>query len=493
MVHYLDLLSDTFQKNWEKPALTDYAVLDGGAGNDYSYGELYRKIEWLRKVFTKAGLLPGDHIAVCGVNSANWAVAYLAIASYQGVSVTILNSQNPEIIVQQVTFADSKALFVDSDIWEQLPDNLPLDYVFSLEDFSVLKGVLIDVPDNVFGPEDVRFVTGDINCLAQICFTSGSTDEPKGVMLSYGNISNNVLVGIEICPISNYENAVSILPLSHTFGLVFELLVHLEHADRVFLLGKHFSFGIMLESFQRVQPRILQTVPMMMEQLYCRFGKNMANVFGQNLYHLFVGGSSLRPELEDTLLLLGIPLTVGYGSTETAPLIASSNLELYLPHSVGQVVSGMEARISDNGEILVRGKNVMLGYYKNPEATRRKIDADGWLHTGDRGWIDKNNNVFVYGRLEQDMIVLPSGENIIPQNIEALLNKIDGVEESLVLERSGRLIALVYQRTASMDKSTLLRTVNLQLPPFSQLADIEFVSEPFQRTGKSDIKRYLYS
>ena len=306
-------------------------------------------------------------------------------------------------------------------------------------------------------------------------------------------IGNNVLVGIEICPISNYENAVSILPLSHTFGLVFELLVHLEHADRVFLLGKHFSFGIMLESFQRVQPRILQTVPMMMEQLYCRFGKNMANVFGQNLYHLFVGGSSLRPELEDTLLLLGIPLTVGYGSTETAPLIASSNLELYLPHSVGQVVSGMEARISDNGEILVRGKNVMLGYYKNLEATRRKIDADGWLHTGDRGWIDKNNNVFVYGRLEQDMIVLPSGENIIPQNIEALLNKIDGVEESLVLERSGRLIALVYQRTASMDKSTLLRTVNLQLPPFSQLADIEFVSEPFQRTGKSDIKRYLYS
>lgn len=500
MRHYLNVLSDTIRENWDKPALTDYAILDGGEGNHYSYGNLYCKIVWLGNLFTELGLNSGDHIAICGVNSANWAVAYLAVAAFQGVSVTILNSQTPDVIAHQVLFADCKALFVDNDIWEVLPTDMPLGCIISLNDFYVIKGKYIDVHEKSYRPEDVLFKTAGLNELAQICFTSGSTDEPKGVMLSYGNICNNVWVGIEICPTNKWEKVVSVLPSAHVFGLVFDILELMVNANHVYFLGANMSFGIIQRAFVRIHTSLVRTVPLVLEQLYERMGDRILNAFGDNIQQIFVGGSAFKENVEDSLIRLGLPISVGYGSTETAPLISASNYKDYKPHSCGRIVSGMEARISDKGEILVRGENVMLGYYKNPEATRRKIDADGWLHTGDRGWIDTENNVYVYGRLEQDMIVLPSGENVIPQNIESILDRMDGVAESLVLERDGRLVALVYpeptaasDHSVSLDSRALLRAVNVQLPSFSQIAAIEFVSQPFQRTGKMGIRRYLYS
>ena len=498
MRHYLDALSDTIRENWDRPALTDYSVLGGGHGNDYSYGNLYQKIVWLGKRFCMLGLERGDHIGICGVNSANWAVSYLAIAAFQGVSVTILNSQMPAEIAKQISFADCKALFVDDEIWNQLPKDLPVAFVFSLDDYSILRGKHVIENDQDNKIDEVRFASGNINDLAQICFTSGSEDEPKAVMLSYSSICNNVWVGIEICPIQKWENVVSILPSAHVFGLIFEILDHMINANHVFFMGRNNSFSSLSEAFSRVHTCLVRTVPLVLEQLYYRVGDKIKDILGDNIQQIFVGGSAINVDVEDALVRLGLPISVGYGSTETGPLISATNYKYYIPHSVGKVVSGMEARVSEAGEILVKGANVMLGYYKNPEATRRKIDADGWLHTGDRGRVEEDGTVYVYGRLEQDMIVLPSGENIVPQNIEALLDGIDGVAESLVLERGGRLVALVYPETVAdagtlPDKDSLLRSVNVQLPSFSQLSDIEFVSSPFQRTGKSGIKRYLYS
>lgn len=494
MRHYLDWLSEAIRENWDKPALSDCLLLYGGEGRAYTYGSMYRQIVALQSLISESGLQPGDHIAICGANSSNWLVSYLAVAASRCVAVPILHTQTPESMSFQITYADCKALFVDPDIWsvpevQALPDVLQ---VFSLEDFSVLKGKPLPLevePD--MDKKDASFNTGSLDDLAQICFTSGSTQDPKAVMLSFRNISNNVRDAVETFPYGHNFSVLSTLPLAHIYGLMDEVLGHLPSGHHVHFM-RQMSFGELRNVLHMVDPYVLLTVPLLFEQICSRKGDALSDLFGPGLRQIFVGGSKLDSEVEDAVLSFGLPLTVGYGSTETAPLISASRAESYVPHSCGRIVSGMEARVSEEGEILVRGDNVMLGYYKNPEATRRKIDADGWLHTGDRGRVDDDGTVYVYGRMEQDMIVLPSGENIIPQNIEAMLDRIDGVAESLVLERSGQLVALVYPRETGLDKNALLRAVNVQLPSFSQISEIEFVPEPFQRTGKSGIKRYLY-
>lgn len=544
MRHYLDLLSEAVRDNWDRPALSDCSLLFGEGGREYTYGGMYRQIVSLERLLVSSGLHDGDHVAICGANSANWMIAYLALAACRCVSVPVLHSQPQTAVASQIAFADCKALFVDSDIWKDVDrKGMPaLEQVFSLDDFSVLEGEPLPVVESFshIGKDDVGFDLGPLEDLAQICFTSGSTDGPKAVMLSFRNISNNVRDAIETSPEGRNLTVLSTLPLAHIYGLLDEVLRHLPDGHHVFFV-RQMSINLIKQLLLLVNPYVFVTVPMVLEQMYSRKGSDIAELFGLGLRQIFVGGSKLNDDVETELLSLGLPLTSGYGSTETGPLISASRYDTYKPHSCGQVVSGMEARISGAGEILVRGANVMLGYYKNPEATRRKIDADGWLHTGDRGRVDEDGTVYVYGRLEQDMIVLPSGENIIPQSIESLLDALDGVAESLVIERSGRLVALVRPESVAespvlersgrpvapvrpesrnsppsadaaesgvchrdisgfshdsevcpLDKVALLRAVNVQLPSFSQLADIEFVTEPFQRTGKSGIKRYLY-
>lgn len=500
MRHYLDILAEAIRENWEKPALSDCPLQYGGKGKEYTYGGMYHEITSLKRLLEESGFRPGDHIAICGANTSDWLVAYLAVAACRCVSVTVLHSQTPDTIAAQISFADCKALFVDSDIWEMLSrESLTgVKRVFSLEDFSALRGCPEPFPSIPCPwPEDVRFDIGPLCETAQICFTSGSTFEPKAVMLSFENLSNNVRDAVETFPDGRNLTVLSTLPLAHIYGLMDEVLGHLPNGHHIFFV-RQLSLATLQNMLREVDPYVFLTVPLLLEQLYIRKERAIPELFGPGLRQIFVGGSKLRDNVEDALLSMGLPLTVGYGSTETGPLISASRIGAYKPYSCGRIVSGMEARVSEAGEILVKGANVMLGYYKNPEATRRKIDADGWLHTGDRGRVEEDGTVYVYGRLEQDMIVLPSGENIVPQNIEALLDGIDGVAESLVLERGGRLVALVYPETVAdagtlPDKDSLLRSVNVQLPSFSQLSDIEFVSSPFQRTGKSGIKRYLYS
>lgn len=499
MLHYLDWIAETVSENWDKPALTDYSLLSGGEGCDYTYGEMFRQIKAVESFLSAAGLQPGDHIAICGANSANWLITYMAIAAYRGVSVTLLHTQMMDVIASQIAFADCKALFVDTDIWTELgQNNIPgLQQVFSLKNFSVLRGQALPYENNLrISPEDVHFNTGPLEDVAQICFTSGSTEKPKGVMLSFANLTNNVRNAVENFPDGRNMNVLSALPLAHIYGLVGSVLGNLPNGHHIVFI-KRISLGVLQEALHEVNPYVLLIVPMLIEQLFSRKGNAVSEMFPTGLKQIFIGGSKMNVDIEDALISLGLPLTTGYGSTETGPLISASRFDAYKPHSSGQVVSGMEVKISDCGEILARGANVMLGYYKDPEATRRKIDAEGWLHTGDRGRVEEDGTLYVYGRMEQDMIVLPSGENIIPQNIEALLNKLNGVAESLVLERSGRLVALVFPEQAHdespMNRNTILQAINVQLPSFSQLDDIEFVSEPFQRTGKSGIKRYLYS
>ncbi|MCQ2168735.1 MAG: AMP-binding protein [Bacteroidales bacterium] len=491
IVSFLDIFADTAKRFPLRPALTDFSTIEGGEGHTYTYGEWYKMILHLCGVFRGLGLRKGDHIAICGYNSANWTVSYFAVIAFGGIAVTLPHHLPLDEIAHLLDFSDSKALIADPFIYSNhfIGENIPVK--ISLKDFSIICGKK-EGDSSPFS----NFENNGLNQAAQICFSSGSTSAPKAIVLSLRNLSNNIKNAFDNLPNCHSNSTIAVLPLSHTYGLLGGVLCQIPNAHQSVFLGSDLSTENLIKSLALFQPYSLVLVPSIIESFYKRFGSKIKEILGENLQQLLIGGAAMNETIEDKILDLGIPLTVGYGTTETGPLIGANLWNNYKPHSCGRVVSGMEARISEAGEILVKGHNVMLGYYKNSEATRRKINADGWLHTGDRGWIDADGNIYVYGRLEQDMIVLPSGENVIPQDIEALLDRMDEVAESLVLERSGLLVALVFPKSDSEgrlpDKDTLLRAVNLRLPSFSQLADIEFVSEAFQRTGKAGIKRYLY-
>ncbi len=482
--HYLDRLAEVIRTNWNQPALTDYATLDGGEGNSYTYGEMYGQICALCDRFRQLGIQKGDHIAICGANSANWAVAYLAIAAYQAVSVTILHSQTPEEIARQIVFSDTKVIITDRNIGNELQTQCRFSSIQMLLMEEI--GALESIQDT-----NVSFVYTHPEDLAQLCFTSGSNDIAKAVMLPIRSLSNNVQNIIEGFPSSQNSAMLSILPLAHVFGLTTEVLGQLVRGKHIFLLGADISWQTIWQALNRVKPYALSAIPFYIETLSNRYSHSFFELLRNQCQQLHIGGAALNPNVEKDLLNHHIPFSVGYGATEAGPLISDSLWQNYHPYSCGKVVSGMEASISPQGEILVRGENVMLGYYKDPEATAAKIDKDGWLHTGDRGHLDEDGNLYVEGRLEQDMVVLPSGENISLPNVESIINQVDGVEESLVLVRNGHLVALVYT-SANLNRQNLLRTINPQLPSFSQLYDLEFVSVPFQRTEKRTIKRYLY-
>lgn len=459
--NYLDILSEIIRDYWNEPALTDYSLLEGGEGKDYTYGLLQQAIDELKERFCQMGLQPRDHIAICGGNCVNWVVAYLAIAQFGAVSVPIMDSLDEEEQDQLMAFADCRAKIMVRPCAITL-SSLPMAHPRAIAPSS----------------------------LAQICFTSGSSQQPKAVMLSMECISNNVHIAINTIPKHNNRNFVSMLPLYHTYGLVGEILCQVGQGKHIFILGSNLSPSRIKQAIVSLRPYAIVTVPVIINIFFRYFKDELSTIFGNNLQQLLVGGSPLNALIEDKLLQLHIPLTVGYGLTEMGTLVGASLWFSYKPHSCGHLVINTEAKIVD-GEIWVRGANVMLGYYKDEEATREKIDKDGWLHTGDAGYIDEDGYLFVKGRLNQDMIVLPNGENISPLHIEGLLNQVEGVNESLVLAREGQLVALVYV-AVPLDRKDLLRTINPQLPLYSQLYDIEFVSEPFAKTPKQTIKRYLY-
>lgn len=541
--HYLEYLTDVMRRQWNDPALTDY-----GDETEYTFGELATQMIRLHMLFRRLGLKPGDKISIAGRNCANWAVAYLSVASFHGVVVSILQDFTAEAINHLVRHSDSKLLFVGPFVWKILQEQ-PLEglnAVISLKDFSALRvaeGLQmpteedIDADFKAFLPhglnsEDVNFQANPDD-LALINYTSGSTGSPKGVMLNGRSLSNNVEIGFKLLPVDPGQRLVSMLPLAHMFGQVCEFLYPLTSGTHIFFLNRTPTPALLLKAMKDVQPYIVVTVPLVIEKIYkknldpmlsrkflqvvwqmpiigqivrAHVKRSLKNAFGGSIRYFICGGAAMSPIVEKCLMDIHFPLSIGYGMTECGPLIGGNPPKYFKARSGGAPVLNMEVKIDEPnedgiGEILVKGENVMLGYYKNEEATKAVFTEDGWMRTGDLGCMDKQKNIFIKGR-NKTMILGSSGQNIYPEEIEDKMNNQKGVGESLVVEREGRLVALVFPeeestRGLNLEELQRLMKENLQklnrlIPGYSQVSDVEIQKDPFEKTPKRSIKRFLY-
>ena len=506
--NYLDILAETIRNNWDAPALTDFYLTEDGSaqdtsrGNHYTYGEMYTEICRVANLLTSLGLQAGDHIAICGANSAHWVIAYLAIAKMQGVSVTVMHTLMPDQIASLVDFSDAKALFADEDLWEELKNqSLPqVQSVISLEDWNFLRGEKITNYKLQITNREIGFSPVEPDSLATICFTSGTSGNPKGVMLGYGDLTARVIGTNDACGNLNGKNALAFLPLAHIYSFGGQMLTPIVNGGHIYLVRMFFA-NALFKIVTIVRPYSFFSVPSIVNKLVenPNYKKIIPNLL-DGIEYLPLGGAQIPPDVEEELTLLSIPIAPAYGLSESCP-ISMTPYHGYKKGTVGRVFYALEVRISPAGEILVKGDNVMLGYYKDPEATAQKIDKDGWLHTGDKGHMDEDGYLYVEGRLEQDIIVLPNGENIRPDSIETLINAMPEVKESIVLARDGKLVARVVvpsslpfreESEVGSLRRMILRQVNPQLPLFSQLYDVEIADQPLQRTEKQTIKRYLY-
>lgn len=507
--NYLDILAETIRNNWDQPALTDFFLTEDGKaqdtsrGNHYTYGEMYEEIVRVADLLTNLGLHKGDHIAICGANSSHWVIAYLAIAKMQGVSVLVMHSLTPEQKMQLLHFSDAQTLIVDRELWQEV--NTPhVKHVIAMDDWSLISSsdMTIERLTN-FDRANISILQGSQDELQTICFTSGSTGLPKGVMLSYRNVSASSKGVAEACVLHNNKRAVSFLPLSHAYVLGGQVLTPLSHGACVYSLCSLASPEQMFAAITAIQPYAVFLVPMLVAKLGDERCRPLLPILLRSLEYMVIGGADFPIETEKALAAMHVPIAPGYGVTETAALISLSPFSQHRLGASGRVISTLQCRIAPNGEILVKGENVMLGYYKDPEATAQKIDADGWLHTGDKGHLDEDGYLYVEGRLEQDIIVLPNGENIRPDTIESLINALPEVSESIVLARDGKLVARVVLDMKIINskfeiinigelRRHILRTINPQLPLFSQLYDVEITDQPLARTEKQTLKRYLY-
>jgi long-chain acyl-CoA synthetase len=535
---------------WNDPAFTDY-----GEDHEYTFGGLATEMTRLHVLFEQLGIKRGDKIALAGRNCANWAVAYLAITSYEGVVVSILQDFTPEDIAHLLDHSDSDLLFVGPYVWKELQhQTMPkrLKAALSLEDWRVLymndemsaslngDASLNDVVDKAFKakyphplkPEDIHFAA-DENSLCLINYTSGSTGSPKGVMLTGRAISNNIEIGMKILPVDPGQRLVSMLPLAHMFGQVCELLYPLCCGTHIYFLTKSPTPSILLKALSDVQPYLVVTVPLVIEKIYKknldpllskwiirmfwhtpligailkkRVKSGLRSAFGGKLRYFICGGAAMNPVVEKCLMDIHFPLSIGYGMTECAPLIGGNPPKYFKARSGGAPVMNMQVKIDHPneagiGEILVKGENVMLGYYKNEEATKAVFTEDGWMRTGDLGRLDKKQNIYIKGRCKT-MFLGASGQNIYPEEIEDKLNNQEAVGESLIVEREGKLVALVFpdetltkrmtsDQILEIMKANLAKLNNL-IPSYSKVADIEVQDQPFEHTPKKSIKRFLY-
>ncbi len=546
--HYLHYLTDVMSHQWNDAALTDY-----GEEHEYTFGELAAEMLRLHALFEQLGLKRGDKIALAGRNCANWAVAYLAIAAYEGVCVSILQDFTAEDIAHLLDHSDSDLLFVGPYVWKELQNQtLPkrLKAALSLEDWRILyRGKdLKDISDEAFKanwdaafkakyphgvkPEDIHF-SADENNLALINYTSGSTGSPKGVMLNGRSISNNIEVGMKMLPVDPGQRLVSMLPLAHMFGQVCELLYPLCSGTHIYFLTKSPTPSILLKALGEVQPYLVVTVPLVIEKIYkknldpllskkiirmfwhtpiistilkSRVKKGLRSAFGGKLRYFICGGAAMNPIVEKCLMDIHFPLSIGYGMTECGPLIGGNPPRYFKARTGGVPVMNMEVKIDQPnaagiGEILVKGENVMLGYYKNPEATNAAFTEDGWMRTGDLGRLDRKKNIYIKGRCKT-MFLGASGQNIYPEEIEDKLNNQQAVGESLIVEREGKLVALVFPDETLTKRMTLeevqkimkenLEKLNHLIPSYSKVSNIEVQDKPFEHTPKKSIKRFLY-
>jgi len=541
-------IEKTITDNWLLDALTDYK------GSTLQYHDVARKIEKLHIMMEAAGIQKGDRIAVCGRNSAHWAVAFLATITYGAVVVPILHEFNDEQIHNIVNHSESRLLFVGDYIVNIInPDAMPhLEGILNLPDFSLhtcrtdklmyarehLNEMFGHKYPNAFRKEDIHWYQDSPEELCMINYTSGTTGFSKGVMLPYRAIWGNVDFCIKNLAnrMPKYSNMLNILPMAHMYGLAIEFLFPFCSGYHLHFLTRLPSPAVIAEAYQEVKPDVIIAVPLIIEKIIrkrvfpkiqsnaikimlqmpvvskkvkARICQEVYNAFGGRAYEIIIGGAPLNQEIESFLKSIDFPFTVGYGTTECAPLISYSDYHVFQPGSCGQPLPNMEVRIASSdpqnieGEIIVRGPNVMLGYYKNPEATQQAIDREGWYHTGDLATMSASGHIFIRGRLK-NMLLGANGQNVYPEEIEDKLNSMAMISESLIVQRGDKLVALVHpdmDEVKSMgftqeDLESIMeqnrQQLNEQLPVYSKLQAFELMEEEFQKTPKKSIKRYLY-
>ena len=543
---FIDYIEQSIIKNWDKDALTDYK------GITLQYKDVARKIAKFHIVLESAGIQPGDKIAVCGRNSAHWAVTFLATITYGAVIVPILHEFKADNIHNIVNHSEAKLLFVGDQAWENLnEDAMPLlEGIALLTDFSPLvsrnekltyafehRNAIYgrQYPKN-FRPEHICYRKDHPEELAIINYTSGTTGYSKGVMLPYRSLWSNVAYCFEMLPVKPGDHIVSMLPMGHVFGMVYDFLYGFSAGAHIYFLTRMPSPKIISQSFSEIKPRVISCVPLIVEKIIkkdilpkvdSKIGKLLLKVpivndkikslarqaameiFGGNFDEIIIGGAPFNAEVEAFLKKIGFPYTIAYGMTECGPIICSSRWETLKLASCGKATSRMEVRIDSPdpethaGEIVCRGMNMMLGYYKNPEATAQIIDANGWLHTGDLGTLDEEGYVTVRGR-SKNLLLTSSGQNIYPEEIESKLNNMPYVAESLIVLQHEKLVALIYPDFDDAFAHGLQQTdiqkvmeqnrieLNQQLPNYSQISKIKIHFEEFEKTAKKSIKRFMY-
>ena len=541
-------IENSIVSHWDYDALTDYK------GATLQFKDVARKIEKLHIIFEQIGVEKGDKIALCGRNSAHWGVSFLACLTYGAVAVPILHEFNAEQIHNIVNHSGSRLLFVGDVVAKTIDETqMPhIEGIIYLPDFSIFMSRSAELTyarehlNQLFGKkypmafrkEHVNYYKDQEEELAIINYTSGTTGFSKGVMLPYralmGNI-NFILEELAFKHLKPHSNMLSILPMAHMYGMAVEFLFSFSYGMHLFFLTRLPSPAIIAQAFAEVKPSLVVAVPLIIEKIIRKkvFPKIQNNAvrlllnmpvinkkvkqkiceqvyeaFGGNAYEIIIGGAAINQEVEAFLKSIDFPYTVGYGTTECAPLISYRDYHSYAPGSCGKPVKGMEVRIdydgsSKEGEIITRGQNVMLGYYLNEEATREVIDKDGWYHTGDLGTMDAQGNIFIRGR-KKNMLLGPNGQNVYPEEIEDKLNSMAMVNESIVIQKGEKFIALVhpdYDEAQNMgftteDLENIMEqnrtNLNAVLPAYSRLASITIHKEEFAKTPKKSIKRYLY-
>ena len=547
---FVGMFEQSIRDNWNRDALTDYQ------GVTLQYHDVARKIEKLHLLFEHAGLQPGDKVALCGRNCAAWASAFFAILGYGAVAVPILHEFKAPQVHDIVNHSDARLLLVGDQIWPTLDaEQMPaLEGIIQLQDYDLLVSRserLTEARENLnrfFGEKYPKFFrqehvhyrpASDPDALAVLNYTSGTTSKSKGVLIPYRALWSNMFFANQVLGhiLKPGMKVISILPLAHMYGMAFELLYEFMSGMHIYFLTRIPSPNIIFKAFGEVKPDLIISVPLVIEKIIkkavlpklqtpsmkvllrlpvisdkiCeRIRTQLYEAFGGNFYEIIIGGAAFNRDIDALLHRIGFNYTVGYGATECAPIITYNDWKEQQLGSCGKIVPNMELRIDSPdpenvvGEILVRGANVMLGYYKNPEATAAAIDPEGWYHTGDLGLLDEEGNLYIRGR-SKNMLLGSSGQNIYPEEIEEKLNTLPYVAECVVIQKNERLYALVYPDTDQAEKDGLdqamieaqmeqnRKDLNLMVNNYEQLAGIRIWPEEFEKTPKKSIKRFLYA
>lgn len=543
---FLGLIENSFKVHWDYPAFSDYN------GATYHFKDVATRIEKLHILLEHAGIKKGDKVALVGRNSSNWAICFFGILAYGAVAVPILHEFKPDNVHHIVNHSKAKAVLAGSVIWENLNESkMPdVNMFMMLDDFSIIESKSKEVKiarerineyfgkkyPRSFGPEDLKYHIEQPEELAVLNYTSGTTSFSKGVMIPYRSLWSNTKFAEDNLPdIKVGDNVVCMLPMAHMYGLAFEILNSVNKGCHVHFLTRTPSPKIILEAFSTIKPKLILAVPLIIEKIvknrvfpelkkplirmlmkvpyldqkiFETISNKLSAAFGGNFTEIIIGGAAMNKDVENFLHTIHFRYTVGYGMTECGPLISYEQWDTYKSGSVGRAVDRMEIRIDSEspdkvGEILVRGDNVMLGYYQNKEATDAIMTKDGWMRTGDLGTIDSDGFLFIRGRCKT-MILGPSGQNIYPEEIEDHLNNMIYVAESLIISHGGKLVALICPDWEQLDKAgiqhseidkimqTNIDQLNEQMPKFSKITRFKLYQEEFEKTPKKSIKRYLY-